>query len=289
MEKFYEHIEDYLLGELSGPDLADFEAALRTDTALAKSVEQHREMIQRLNALRLRNRVKASLNKPAKKVMLYTTRSFLAIAASLTLLAAAIWFFSRPDQPSNPMANETPAPPVQTQTPAENSPIAELPVPEPEKNTPAPQNEQSGRQLALAREFLIRPSTDMVRDAAQAPETSDTATPAQKAAAAFEQENYRLVNELLSAEETIANDPAARFIRASARFQLGQYAAAARDYGLLKNSFQFKHEASWNHLQCQLALNNNATATVMLDAMIQDTDYPYRQKALELRKKWSVK
>ena len=51
MDKFYENIERYLLGELTGNELRDFENALQSDPTLAKSVAQHKELMQRLDAL----------------------------------------------------------------------------------------------------------------------------------------------------------------------------------------------------------------------------------------------
>ena len=58
MENFDEKIEPYLLGELSEAELIAFEKLLKTDAALAKSVAEHREMMERLEALRLRKKIK---------------------------------------------------------------------------------------------------------------------------------------------------------------------------------------------------------------------------------------
>lgn len=67
MENFYEKIERYIHGELEGGALTDFENALKTDTELVQSVARHREMIQRLDALRLRKKVVSALEfGPAK-------------------------------------------------------------------------------------------------------------------------------------------------------------------------------------------------------------------------------
>lgn len=292
MEKFYEQMEDYLHGTLTGKELAEFEKAILSDADLAKSVAQHREMTQRLAALQLRNKVKSALNNApakAKKVSFFASRTIWTMAATLTLLAAAIWFFNQPSRPAQQIAVEKPTETPPAPAPAENAPIAEQTTPVPDKNIPAPKNEKPNRQLALAREFQIRPSSDMVRDAAQITEPGTVATPAQQAAEAFEKQNYRRVNELLSSEETVAGDPTARSLRAAARFELGQYMAAANDYDALKNSFQYKYEARWNYLQCQLASGKDAEVKKLLDAMVQDPSYPYHKKALELRNKLSAK
>ena len=50
MKPFHDKIEPYLLNELAEDERAAFEAAMQTDVDLAKSVSEHQEMMQRLEA-----------------------------------------------------------------------------------------------------------------------------------------------------------------------------------------------------------------------------------------------
>ncbi len=281
MENFYEKIEDYLLGELSVNEKTAFENALQSDVALAQSVAQHREMIQRLDALRLRNKVKSAIGPEGAKSQLgYSSRLILILIALFALLTAVFWFFNRQDEHAQDNQPAT----TPTETPA--TPSNETPSPKPEEPLPAKEKIKPAQLIAMAREFHERPSQSFVRDASQGNGDSSPKTPFQLAAAAFEQKNYGLVADLLKAEDQVKEDNA-RFLRASARFEIGQVAGAAQDFDALKNSFQFKHEARWNFLLCQIALGNTDQAKTLLDKMVTDKDFPFHAKALELKRKIS--
>ncbi|MFN0214108.1 MAG: hypothetical protein ACKVT2_07615 [Saprospiraceae bacterium] len=281
MENLNEKTEQYLLGELEGPELAAFENALQTDTALAKSVEQHRAMIQRLDALRLRKKVAAVLGSERTKVWL--NRMFWVLAVLLGLMIAAYWVF-KPDGPSktSPVENQAPslptAPPIASPKETPGSP---LPGNTPD-NKPASDKQ---RLIALARKYQEHPSQTFVRDATQ--KESDTApkTLAQQAAEAYYKQNFRLVVDLLKDDKQLEEDDSARFVRANARFNIGQFSGAAKDFDALNDSFQFKHEARWNFLLCQIALGNIRKAKALLAEMVVEEDFPFRAKAMDLKEK----
>lgn len=273
MRNFYDNIESYLLGELSGPELVEFENALQTDTALAQSVAQHRELTQRLDALRLRNKVKANLGgHPIRPRPFYTQGRFWLMAVSLVFLAAAVWFFR---QPESPVASPPSAPQPVVAPKEEQTPIAA----QPEKPS---DNKQDTRLLALARQYHEPPSQGFVRDATQNPDAAASKSVAQQAAEAYSAKNYKAVVALLEPGNTVAEDEGARFLRANARFQLGQYGGASTDFDALKNSFQFRHEARWNFMLCQLALGKTANTRALLAPMVSDQDFPFQNKALKL-------
>lgn len=277
MDDFYQKIERYLLGELSEPEQAAFENALQADAALAQSVAQHREMMQRLEALRLRNLVKSTTIKQTNSI---TTRKpkllYWMVAVSLLVLATTFWYFNRSvEQPP-------PAPPANLPVPTTQTPVEKKQTPAPEQ--PKEKLEAKPNLIALAREFQEKPSQSLVRDAAQTSNPA-TQTTTEQATEAFFNKNYRLAAQLLQDDQIVLPAEELRFIRASARLNAGQFEGAAADFDALKGSFQFKHEARWNFLLCQLALGKNKEASILLQAFADDADFPFRQKALELRSK----
>ncbi|MBP6809877.1 MAG: hypothetical protein KA138_00040 [Saprospiraceae bacterium] len=289
MENFHQNIERYLLGELVGSELSEFKNALQSDATLAKSVAQHQEMLQRLDALRLRNKVKAAIEAPqATSVAMYSSRKFWAMAAALTVLVAAIWFFNRPTQPNSGIVE---APSQKSSTDTLKTPPSELPNPAPNKpqaNKQIERPKEPSRLIALAREFQEMPDQTFVRGVTQVEANLSQKTPVQLAAAAFESNNFRLAADLLKDDKYVLEDEDARYIRANARFALGQFAGAAKDFDALKDSFQFRHEARWNFLLCQIALGNMEISKVLLAEMVTDQDFPFRAKAMELSGKLNL-
>lgn len=283
MEKFYTQTEQYLLGELTGDELEAFEKALQEDPLLAQSVAQHREMMQRLDALRLRKKVQSALTNPIDKPTRgYTTRIFATIAALLILLAVAFWFFLRPGPTTEfeqkKSLETTPIDTAKTVTPNEtSSPPAQKPI---EKSS------NTAQLIALARAFQEKPSQTMVRDAAQAESGTTPKTKAQAAADAYDQQKFSLAAAILKDDQLVQADEEARFIRANARFSIDQFAGAAQDFEALKNSFQFRYEAQWNYLLCQIALGNTEKAQQLLAAILKEQDFPFRERALKLKGKF---
>jgi hypothetical protein len=286
MDQFYEKIEAYLLGELPESELKDFENALKADPALAKSVAQHRAIMQRLEGLRIRNKVKSAiLPRRATTVPIYANRSFWALAASVILLVGAIWFFNLPaEKTSNWVEHQPPVDSIQTPPPVPNETVSPQST---ESQAITPPEEEKNRQelIALAREFHDQPTQSFVRDASNQQGNPASKTPLQLAAEAFDQKNYRLSAEILKADDRVQQDETARFLRANARFELGQFVGAARDFEVLQTGFQFKYEARWNYLLCQIALGKINAAKALLAEMVAKEDFPFRAKALKLKDK----
>ncbi|MFN0034544.1 MAG: hypothetical protein ACKVUS_05710 [Saprospiraceae bacterium] len=292
MENYHEKVEGYLLGELSEHERAAFETRLQADAILAKSVEQHREMMYRLDALRMRAKVKSVLLETssggAKTTQIFASRSFWAMAATLVLLAAAVLFFRSPSTKTKSEVVGNQSPMVTPETSFENKNATQNETPAPQQSKPQTAkpientNKKSAQLLALARKFHIQPSQAFVRSAVEKEGGTSLKTPAQLAAEAFEQKNYRLAAKLLQEDKMVGADETTRFLRASARFQIGQFASAALDFDALRNSFQFKHEARWNFLLCQIAVGKTKLAKALLAEILADEDFPFHSRAVEL-------
>lgn len=280
MENFDQNIERYLLGELPEAELAAFENALQSDAALVKSVAQHREIMDRLDALRLRKKVKASMEPSSARIVpMYADRNFWAMAASLILISAAIWFFNQPNRTSTQMVKNDPET-ITSDT--FRTPPNVIPVPKPNEAVPDKTIEKGAQLIALAREFHEQPSQTLVRGAAQPEGDSSPKTTVQKAADAFYAKNYRLAADLLKDDIQVRQDDSARYLRANARFNTGKFAGAAKDFDALKDSFQFNHEARWNFVLCQFAMGKMEKAQTLLAQMIKEQDFPFRDKAIKL-------
>lgn len=278
MNQFYEQIEAYLLGELTEEARRDFETALQSDQTLARSVEQHRVMLQRLESARVRQKVKKSIleTKTESAGGFVVSKNILwAVAASLTVLAAMVWFFTQSSSPEAPqIAVEQPAP-------LESPKIeADKPVPdtvETPVSNPAPRN--AARQMAMVQAFHTPVSPDMIRGG----QSPGAKTVLQQAMDAYTAQNYRQAASLLRPDSLVASNKNALLLRAGARFKLGRYEQSLSDYNLLSDSFEFKHDARWNALLCQLALGREQQVAAELRKMTSDPDFPFYQKALTLQ------
>lgn len=139
MDQFYNNIEAYVNGELEGNALQEFESALTSDTALQQAVAQHRDMIARLGALRLRQTVKKNMVRPSEGGASFTvSRRLLAAAASLVLVAAAVYFWLQTPAPDkSDIAGPAPFP---LDSPAVvEKPVPPIPAPDTSRpDTPSP-------------------------------------------------------------------------------------------------------------------------------------------------------
>lgn len=277
MENLDDQIERYLLGELSGDALTQFEKALQTDTALQVSVARHRELLERLEALRLRKKVQQALATedvlPAKKPLFFS-HNFIWAAAACVFLCLVAWWFVTPKNPENVVnIAEKPLPPTDSASAPAPPPPPVLP-----SKAPAPARVSP---MALATSFHRIPDAASLRDITAGNQGAKTLT--QMAKEAFVRGEYALVAEMLKTDASV-EDENARYLRGHARFQIGQFPAAAADFETLQNSFQYKHDARWNFLLCQVALDKKVVAKSLLSGMLADLDFPYRKEALALSK-----
>lgn len=283
MTHFYEKIEDYLLGDLSEPEKIAFEQVLQSDPELAAAVEQHKALMQRLEALRLRKKVESALEadriRPRRGI---SRRLVWYMAALLVILAAAIWVFNQLSEAPKTEKEIPPSKLNQEQaTPIVNNPIAAKPeTPEPAR--PADKKYKTTAQFrALAQEYHLKPQISIIRDGSGNASASSTAL--ERAQAAYAEKKYALALDQLRNEIFTENQEEVLYLRANLRFMLSEYANAARDFDGLRNSFQFKQEARWNSLLCELALGYQDSVRRMLAEMTADKDFAFHAKALELQ------
>lgn len=153
MDPYYDKIEDYLNGELDDAARRDFEAALQGDAALQTAVARQREVIERLQAMRLRQKIKANMVRPVSGDVwpLGLYNRLLIVFAALVLLSATLYFwFRHPEKgiPANSAPDgQTPAP-QDIRTLEEKTPVAEGPAPVSPQNPPKKQSTSDIEPLA---------------------------------------------------------------------------------------------------------------------------------------------
>jgi hypothetical protein len=280
VKDFTLEIEPYLLGELKGSDLADFEQALLSDPELVRQVAQHREMQQRLLGMQVRKKVDFALATAPNPSNSY--HWLWVVAVLLLTLAAAFWYMRS-------VKTEAPTPPdVPLQTPLPSTPqtildttTQALPVPPSMAQKPVKKQKNTRivdtRLVALAQEYQAQPTDILFRSTGG---QSTALTNLQHAYQAYTAKNYRLSYTLLQDDTALGTDDSGLFLRANARFRAGLYASARQDFNKLSNSFQFRHEARWNILLCDMAQGKDVKAA--LEVMVQDVDFPFNDAARRL-------
>lgn len=267
-----DQIESYLLGELQGAELVAFEQALQRDEELAGAVAEHREVMQRLEGVRVRRAVQSALHEESSgsggRSWWWLMVLLMAGAGVLTFI-----FLSRtPQSETLPIPSAT----------APSEPIAQAPADPPASQVaPELKNKEPKMQswAALAKKHQAKPSATLLRSAPTTPENDKSAL--EKAQEAYQKGQYRQTLQWL---ETAPADEDTRYYRANALFQLNRFAEAEAAFQTLETSFQYKHEARWNRFLCRMASGKFSQAQLIKEAMelSADEDFEFREKAAML-------
>mgnify|MGYP000152002545 CR=1 FL=1 len=279
---WYELIEQYNLGRLPAGQAAQFEAAMRTDPALAAAVRTQRtewEMQEMLAEKLLRAQIRQGLADLPDGVP-DTDRSRwkgpwkYLLPLVLALVTAAYFIFRQPADPAQPVPTppETPVPgntpPPALPLPVDTSPQNQKPVAE------AP-GQRNLRQLALAA-YRTPDGLSGIRGAA------DTDTLSQ-ATRAFAEKNYRRVLALLGTLPADSRQEALS-LRAHAHFKTGAFPAASRDFTELEAAGIYRREAQWFGLLSRMATPgaDRPALKAELERILATAGHPYRNDAAAL-------
>lgn len=278
MDNRFDNIETYLLGELQGEELSSIEQALRHDQELARAVADHREVMQRLEGVRVRRVVQSALQEQSPR---YAGRSWWWLMVLLMAGAGVLTFIflSRTSQPETP--------PIPSAT-VPSEPIAQAPADLPATQVaPDLKNKEPKTQswAALAKKHQAKPSATLVRSAPTTPENDKSAL--EKAQEAYHKGQFRQTLQWL---ETATMDEEVRYYRANALFQLNRFAEAEAAFQALETSFQYRHEARWNLLLCRLASGrlNQSQARKEALALAADRNFELHERAAKLAEELSV-
>jgi hypothetical protein len=240
MNTMHEKIESYLLDELPESEKAAFEQALQQDAALALATEEHREVMKRLEGMRLRRVVQTSLQEPTDQSAQFRWKPVWWL---LLLFAGGVGVWVFMISPKN-TETTTPQPSIETIPPG---PVAQKPsdVPVVEPTPP----ELSPRQwAALALKNQVKPTPTALR-------SEQSGNPAEKTALARAQEAYHQgqYRETLQILQELPTEEDVTYYRANALFRLQRFTEADAAFKSLETSFQYRYEARWNRFLCKLA------------------------------------
>lgn len=126
----YDHIEDYLNGDLTGDERSIFEKALRVDPELELAVKRYQHTIAHLDALRLREKIRENLvHAPAAGVSGPTgIWKYTAVAAAIVVLVVAAYFIFGPKEEPLMAVTTTPEMPSVMDNAPTTPEIAETPA-----------------------------------------------------------------------------------------------------------------------------------------------------------------
>lgn len=289
----HEAIENYLKNRLLEAERSAFEAELAADPALAAELEFHRDMIEatKPEALALRDLMEEAYRNYAAEsttesaqtpgqqaavavkpvgMSIVSNRRLLWAAAAAVLLGIAVIGFWKPwqsviEQPVVVQEKTDPVPIDTSKTEKQNPVIPPSPpVAEPD-------------YLALSQTNYEQPGDFGLTLSQTASETRlDTA------AAAYRKREYSKVIGLLEG----ATEEKAIFMRAHAKYQLGRFAAAEKDFDLLQESSEYGYTAEWAAVACALA--QMPASKARLQKRLRDIrkveGHPYGEKARRLQK-----
>ncbi|HLP93849.1 MAG TPA: tetratricopeptide repeat protein [Saprospiraceae bacterium] len=272
MKNWHHNIEAYLLGELTEPEKMAFEQALQQDPELAQATEAHREVLQRLEALRLRRVVQAALApRPPARSWWWV---WLLLATGIGSMV--FMFFPKPIKPDFP-------------PPTESAPIEPIAQKTPDTLAPPTRPEQpvvlSIRQWAsLVKKHQVKPNAATLR-------SDQVVTPSEKTAFTRAQEAYHAGRfaEALQLLEQAPDDEDVRYYRANTLFQLQRFTEAGKVFKALETSFQYGQEARWNGFLCRAGSGQLQRAQVRNEALklAADPSFEYRTFAAQLARELS--
>ncbi|MBK9720872.1 MAG: hypothetical protein IPO78_04555 [Saprospiraceae bacterium] len=282
-------IEAYLLGQMTDSELQEFENELKTNQDLARLVDQHKAIIKRLEAYRINTKVKSILEYNSQQNIILNLKRIIGIAASFLIVILGSWFFIfRKDSIGNGQMAQENINQNQQKTDSlsiknnsmdtiENlASIEKLPI-------ESPSTEIIERRK-IASVFIIMPMLANLREL-ENQDSTNVLDPFDLAKAEFKIQNYKEVLSYLDNLKIPKDDEELLFIRAISYFKMGIYYKATVDFNLLKRSYQFKAEADFNFMLCQLAQNNIQATKQLINSMIDDQDFQFRDQAIALKSK----
>jgi cytochrome c-type biogenesis protein CcmH/NrfG len=282
MNNLEEKIEGYLLGELNEEERLQFEQNLKKDSELAEKVRDHRQMMERLEAMRLRNKVKSVLEPDAAYLNgSKALQKWMIWALSVLMVALLGWYTwkTNANQPikSQPADNES-APFPSSPTITDGSPGQEMA--QHLENTPkSEESRPKDKLIALALQFHQDIHTSNIRDLS----SGQTTQQLKNAADALDQHHYKKVIQLLEQDLEPRSDNA-KMLLASAYFREQRFLDAAAIFQSMNNSFQYKNDAEWNLMLCQLSMGETHKAVTFLHSISQEPEAPYHDQANELKR-----
>lgn len=282
-EKMYELIDDYNLGKLTPPEIEKFEAAMKSDAELNRTVADKRlewEAHELLAEKILRAQILQQFQEIPPEPAGFLAKNWKWALPAILLLGLAGFLFFQKKGEKRP-ENQPPTEVLPQNPPKPNLPIAQTPTVEkevlpktnaPKPNAPKPEKQPALRQIAIAA-YRVPEGISGIRGVGNA----DTI---QLAGKAFSEKNYQQVVELLRVLPEDERQPALS-LRAHAYFLSGKYAEAAADFAQLESGGMFRRDAQWFGLLSKMSVagaDKNALKND-LDAIRQNPKHRFQKDA----------
>lgn len=286
MNRYYEQIEDYINNELNHEERKAFEDAMNADLSLYTEVVKQQETIWSLQAATMKAKVKSALKSEQKLSIHLINFSFLKYAAiGLLLISFSVYYYFKNDKASViQIAEQKISASDSTDTVNESNKIIDTLdlAPIVEKSNQA--NIESIRDLSFVDTYASVPDNSFLRNIK--PEISVEKSLFENYLVLLERHEYKKLIKQLGKDSNLSNENL-KFILGHAYMKTGDFKRASEIYKSLLTSFQYKYDARWNLLLCRIRLDKATNIQIQseLNGMIEDLDFPFRDKAKIVKKR----
>lgn len=280
MKKFEDQIEDYILGLLSENEKITFESELLVNKDLQKSVNEHKLLLYNLDKLRIKNKVDRIIKADDSSNNLTL---FFRIAAMLILLFGIFLLLKPSKLTESGVAKENQLPSdTTTIVRHENLPQEEIKNidPSPVVNSDPKAKIDPLKLIKLASRFIALTEFSGLRSDDDL-ETNDIFEKIKRELAA---NHYSEALQHLNTIDSSQMNEYVMILKADCFFKLKNYKASSDIYSNLSSSFQYKYDAEWNLMLCNLLMNQKEKFDSTIKSILKDKDHPYYDKAIGLNK-----
>ena len=283
MNRYYEQIEDYINNELSHDERKAFEDAMNADPTLFAEVSKQQETIWSLQAAAMKTKVKSALKSEQKSSINLINYSILKYAAvGLILISFSVYYYFKNDkEAATQFAEQKIFVSDSTDTVNESNQIIDTLDPAPIVEESNQADIESIRDLSFVDTYASVPDNSLLRNIK--PEISAEKSLFENYLVLLEHHEYKTLIKELVKDSNMSNENL-KFILGHAYMKTGDFKRASEIYNSLLTSFQYKHDARWNLLLCNIHLSKSINNQIQsdLNRMIKETDFPFSEQAYDL-------
>ncbi len=281
MKNYFDHIEDFINGELNHQEQSEFLDAMNNNPELFKSVQDYRNMVDQFERIRLKKKVSGVVKRKQDPWnIIWPVLSIAAMFLIIILAYSRYW----------PFQNHSPI-----QSEKENQVLFAEKFDSMDRQLA--QSEETEKPLDKVTETAI--DRDVLQKFSRAAagyfltiglnsfrNIEDTAQSSfywlDSARISFELKNYRQAISYAVKSDKSSQDESIKFFKGECYFFMKDYEKASKIFEELVGNFQYRYDAEWNLLICQLAEQRNNSWKNNLSRILKDKSHPYREKAREL-------
>ncbi len=281
MNYFEDQIEDYLLGLLTEEQKISFERELLDNLDLQKSLKEQRLLLSNLDKLRIKNKV----DKIIKNAKSYNSLGIFFRIAAIVIILFGVFILLKPGKVADPilvkdktLTTDTSTIVIQEKLPQEeeSNNVDQSPLVDTDSNV----KNDPIRLLKLASKFITLTEFSGLRS----DDDSEIDNVFEQIKKNLASKNFSEALQYLSSIDSLQQNEYVMMLKADCLFKLKRYNESSIVYSKLSSSFQYKYDAEWNLMLCNLLINKRQKFEIALKAILKDKDHPYYDKAKELEK-----